>query len=315
MDIALVSNRDEQQQLARLESRPQKPGHGGRHWHRPLFFEISNSIWLSRELRFVMYPFGRQNRMALVEACLAFTGYPFDMRLIQFLDPGNRPRVGVIHVSGEQVATLRDFTSTYDLAQAAIADESTIEELVRLERARRRATLRAAARRRTRPAAADPCRSDSLPRFGHGADAPRQRQLARCDARQGEGGGRRESRSPIRCACSSGASRAAGPAAGEAGAQPEWFYKGNGRIVVGCGAPIVAPDFALDYGEEPELVGLYVIAARRHARAARLRDRQRVLRSRDRAAATISISRIRSCVSAPSGRSCAPARCRSTWKA
>ena len=44
------------------------------------------------------------------------------------------------------------------------------------------------------------------------------------------------------------------------GAQPEWFYKGNGNIVVGCGQPIVAPDFALDFGEEPEVVGLYVIA-------------------------------------------------------
>ena len=45
------------------------------------------------------------------------------------------------------------------------------------------------------------------------------------------------------------------------GAQPEWFYKGNGRIVVGLRPPIVAPDFALDYGEEPEIVGLYMIAA------------------------------------------------------
>src|SRR4029453_6396591 len=50
------------------------------------------------------------------------------------------------------------------------------------------------------------------------------------------------------------------PREGQVGAQPEWFYKGNGNIVVGCGAPIVAPDFAQDFGEEPEVVGLYVIA-------------------------------------------------------
>ena len=49
------------------------------------------------------------------------------------------------------------------------------------------------------------------------------------------------------------------PAAGEAGAQPEWFYKGDGGIVVAPGAPLPSPDFALDGGEEPELVGLYVI--------------------------------------------------------
>jgi hypothetical protein len=51
--------------------------------------------------------------------------------------------------------------------------------------------------------------------------------------------------------------RPAGPAPG---VQPEWFYKGNGHIVVGCGQPITVPDFALDSGEEPEVVGLYVIS-------------------------------------------------------
>jgi hypothetical protein len=51
------------------------------------------------------------------------------------------------------------------------------------------------------------------------------------------------------------------PAEGRPGAQPEWLYKGNGHIVVACGRPIVAPAFALDFGEEPEVVGLYVIAA------------------------------------------------------
>jgi hypothetical protein len=49
------------------------------------------------------------------------------------------------------------------------------------------------------------------------------------------------------------------PAAGEAGAQPEWFYKGDGAIVAHPGATLDSPDFALDGGEEPELVGLYLI--------------------------------------------------------
>lgn len=50
------------------------------------------------------------------------------------------------------------------------------------------------------------------------------------------------------------------PAAGQAGVQPEWFYKGDGRIVVAPGAPLPSPSFALDAGEEPELVGLYWVA-------------------------------------------------------
>jgi hypothetical protein len=44
------------------------------------------------------------------------------------------------------------------------------------------------------------------------------------------------------------------------GAQPEWFYKGNGHGVVSPGARITAPSFALDAGEEPELAGIYLIA-------------------------------------------------------
>jgi len=49
------------------------------------------------------------------------------------------------------------------------------------------------------------------------------------------------------------------PAPGEQGVQPEWFYKGNGHIVVPPGRPIPSPAFALDAGEEPEIAGIYVI--------------------------------------------------------
>jgi len=49
------------------------------------------------------------------------------------------------------------------------------------------------------------------------------------------------------------------PAGREPGAQPEWFYKGSGSNVVACGATLLSPDFAEDHGEEPELVGCYLI--------------------------------------------------------
>ncbi|HEX5153086.1 MAG TPA: AraD1 family protein [Parafilimonas sp.] len=42
-------------------------------------------------------------------------------------------------------------------------------------------------------------------------------------------------------------------------AQPEWFYKGNGLIAVNPGKEITSPSFALDGGEEPEIVGIYII--------------------------------------------------------
>ncbi|RON78647.1 FAH family protein [Pseudomonas chlororaphis] len=49
------------------------------------------------------------------------------------------------------------------------------------------------------------------------------------------------------------------PAAGQAGVQPEWFYKGDGSIVVRPGQAFSLPAFAEDAGEEPEIGGLYVI--------------------------------------------------------
>lgn len=50
------------------------------------------------------------------------------------------------------------------------------------------------------------------------------------------------------------------PAPGQIGAQPEWFYKGNGHAAVASGQPLVAPGFAEDGGEEPELAGIYIVA-------------------------------------------------------
>ena len=49
------------------------------------------------------------------------------------------------------------------------------------------------------------------------------------------------------------------PAQGEAGVQPEWFYKGDGTSLVAPGQPFPMPSFALDGGEEPEVAGIYLI--------------------------------------------------------
>lgn len=51
------------------------------------------------------------------------------------------------------------------------------------------------------------------------------------------------------------------PADNTPGAQPEWFYKGDGDCIVAPEAEMPSPEFAQDAGEEPELAGLYVIGA------------------------------------------------------
>jgi hypothetical protein len=43
------------------------------------------------------------------------------------------------------------------------------------------------------------------------------------------------------------------------GVAPEWFYKGDGGSVAAPGQPLAMPGFALDGGEEAEIVMLYVI--------------------------------------------------------
>jgi hypothetical protein len=49
------------------------------------------------------------------------------------------------------------------------------------------------------------------------------------------------------------------PASGKRGVAPEWFYKGNGTILRGHNEPLDIPDFTHDGGEEPEIVGCYII--------------------------------------------------------
>jgi hypothetical protein len=49
------------------------------------------------------------------------------------------------------------------------------------------------------------------------------------------------------------------PLPGCRGTAPEWFYKGDGGIVRGHRESLDIPPFALDGGEEPEIVGCYII--------------------------------------------------------
>lgn len=48
------------------------------------------------------------------------------------------------------------------------------------------------------------------------------------------------------------------PPKGTIGAQPEWFYKGNGTVLRAHGETLAVPAYADDGGEEPEIVGLYL---------------------------------------------------------
>ncbi len=49
------------------------------------------------------------------------------------------------------------------------------------------------------------------------------------------------------------------PPHGHLGVQPEWFYKGDGEIIAAPEQAISSPSFALDIGDEAEVVGVYLI--------------------------------------------------------
>ncbi|MES2794816.1 MAG: AraD1 family protein [Bacteroidota bacterium] len=48
------------------------------------------------------------------------------------------------------------------------------------------------------------------------------------------------------------------PASGNIGAQPEWFYKGNGSVLRAHNEHLTIPNYGNDGGEEPEIAAIYI---------------------------------------------------------
>jgi hypothetical protein len=178
------------------------------------------------------------------------------MLLIQYTTTSGERRVGILN--GDTVTPLTGYTSTLELAKAAIAQGKGIAVL------------------------ADSSASASTPAESYESIAQQGRLLApidhpdpaHCyvtgtglthlgsadvrDAMHKKIGGDVESLSDSMKMFRMGV-EGGKPADGEAGVQPEWFYKGDGSIVRASGQALELPGFALDGGEEPEIAGLYVI--------------------------------------------------------
>jgi hypothetical protein len=183
------------------------------------------------------------------------------LRLIQFLSDTGQPQVGWIAADGEAVGCVRAFRSTYELAQSAISAGESLESHAgrHLDPAELPYSVLRAQRRVLAPLThPDPARclvsGTGLTHYGSAAtrDSMHRKLAAPAESlsdsmqmfKWGVEGGR----------------PADGLEVGTPGAQPEWFYKGDGDCVAGCGQALASPAFALDGGEEPELVGLYVIS-------------------------------------------------------
>jgi len=175
------------------------------------------------------------------------------MRLLQFIDRGGA-RVGRVESNGV-VSPLARFESAYQVARKAIAERKTLEQLVSEEPCDSvipYAELASTGRLLPPLTHPDPAHclvaGTGLTHLGSAAARDSMHQKLAGDTEL------TDSMKMFKWGVEGGK-----PVGSKPGMQPEWFYKGNGRNVVGCGSPLASPDFAEDAGEEPELVGLYII--------------------------------------------------------
>lgn len=177
------------------------------------------------------------------------------LRLVQLLDPrGTKIVAAATEATGTRARRVLDAPNVLGLANAAIAAQSTLAavleshgygEEIDLEEALRAGRMlvpvdhpNAACTFLTGTGLTHLGSADARDRMhakAHSADASDSMKMFRMGLEGGK------------------------PAAGAVGVQPEWFYKGDGRSVVGPEQPLPSPDFALDAGEEPELAGIYLI--------------------------------------------------------
>jgi hypothetical protein len=179
------------------------------------------------------------------------------LRLIQFSSETGQPQVGWISPDGEAVGCVGTFRSMYELAQSAIAARESLETHASRHLATADVPYASLLAQRlllaplTHP---DPARclvsGTGLTHYGSAAtrDSMHKKLAAPAESLS-------DSMQMFKWGVEGGRPLTGGP-----GAQPEWFYKGDGDCVVACGHALPSPDFALDGGEEPELVGLYVIS-------------------------------------------------------
>jgi hypothetical protein len=176
------------------------------------------------------------------------------IRLIQFLDPAGSRRVGL--VEGDTVRELPEWSTTYALAQAALARGLSLSTLIGLSG-------------RGIPHDFDQLLAEQrvlLP-FNHldpahcsvtGTGLTHLGSAQTRDAMHAKIAGAEstltDSMRIFRWGVEGGK-----PADGSPPVQPEWFYKGDGSWLVPPGGPLVRPAFAEDGGEEAEIVGLYLI--------------------------------------------------------
>ena len=177
------------------------------------------------------------------------------MRLVQFLTPSGERRVGVAEEGGDRLQILERAQSVYEMSREAIASGTRLAALAEARRTEEHVDYGLVLEeKRVLPPVdhPDPARwlvtGTGLTHLGSASARDAMHAAAESDKPKSD------SMQVFEWGLEGGK-----PAPGEIGVQPEWFYKGDGRCVVAPGHPLPLPDFALDGGEESEIIGIYII--------------------------------------------------------
>ncbi|MDT8421355.1 MAG: GguC family protein [Desulfuromonadales bacterium] len=177
------------------------------------------------------------------------------MRIVQFYKEkgAENTQVAVVGDDGESLNVVAGVASTYELArQALAADKSFEEQIADLGFSGKVDYNNVLEERRLLPPVTHPDPAHMLltgTGLTHlGSASTRSAMHARNDDQL------TDSMKMFRLGLEGGK-----PAPGQIGTEPEWFYKGDGRWLVAPGQELELPGYAQDGGEEPEVVGAYLI--------------------------------------------------------
>jgi hypothetical protein len=175
------------------------------------------------------------------------------MRLVQFWARDGRRAVAALGDDG-QARVIQGVVTSYELASRAIAEKRTLKAMADQLGFSESVDIRAAlAEGRVLPPLDHPNDPAHLIVTGTGLTHLGSAQ-GRDSMHKGMSDNLTDSMKMFRLGLESGK-----PEEGREGAQPEWFYKGDGGSVVAPETAFASPAFAQDGGEEPEIVGLYLI--------------------------------------------------------
>jgi hypothetical protein len=179
------------------------------------------------------------------------------MRLVQFVSVDGARRVGLVSEDGLSLRVLGTATSVYELALQASRSTLGLESLVRKLLSDDIVDYdRVASENRLLPPLDHPdpahCCVTGTGLNHLGSAMARDAMHAKLDA---DPSTLTDSMRMFKMGLEGGK-----PKKGQVGVQPEWFYKGDGDCIRPPGRPLELPLFALDGGEEAEIVGLYVIS-------------------------------------------------------